>query len=360
MRARKLLTATGPVVALALALLALTSPTNAWADTGTVQIHCQPNLSERASVDPLEYYGIKRSPHNHTPAGAMAFSATATVRQMMAANTSCTIRADHSMLWIPTPLEPDGKPARITGFDYYLINSGYTIRRAPPDGLRFMAGDPHCTGQLCPAIYICRKWDGKILSLHTIPTRADGCDTSGGQGYGMTVYSPGQCWDGKSRGMGMGASTPMASITSAYPCHGWVIPRIVLGVSVGSDGLGGYLSSDIRAGTTRSSPGSTGHFDYVLGWKLRALGAVIKDCLNTTTFKLGEASCAEVTSPSRSASTIYQLPPPSQPWVHPKCVTGPSCKRRPVRHPVADVLEPHPLVRDLIADMSLQEIDQVT
>jgi len=182
-----------------------------------VLIHCAPNLSERASVDPLESYGIKPSPHNHTPAGAMAFNATTTVRQMLAANTSCTLRADHSMLWIPTPLRSNGLPANVTGLDYYLINSGYRITTPPPDGLRFIAGDPHCTGQLCPAIYICRQWDGKILSLHTIPTRNDGCDTANGQGYGMTVYSPGQCWDDKSLGMGMGGSSPPRTSRASTP-----------------------------------------------------------------------------------------------------------------------------------------------
>jgi len=132
-----------------------------------------------------------------------------------------------------------------------------------------------------------------------------------------------------------------------------VIPRIVLGVSVGADGLGGYLSSDVRAGTTRSSPGSTGHFDYVLGWRRAALGAVIRDCLDTTTFVLGEASCAEVTTHGRS--TMYQLRPPGQPWVVPRCVTGPACKaRRPRVALTAKVFDPTRLVEDLAEAVGLQ------
>jgi hypothetical protein len=309
-----------PLVA-AVAALLLVLPARAGADVGTLLIHCQANVSQRASVDPLEFYGTKPSPHNHTPAGAMAFSSTSTVREMMASPTSCEPSTDHSMLWVPTPLQRDGKPARISAFDYYLINSGYRVGKTPPDGLRFMAGDPHCTGQLCPAIYICQQWNRQILSQHTIPTRSDGCDTAGGEGYDMLVYSPGQCWGGKSLGMGMGASTPAAAITGAKPCRGLVIPRIAMSLSVGADGLGGYLSSDIRAGTTKSSPGSTGHFDYVLGWKRGVLTAIIEHCLNTTRFKPGQASCDELTN--TAGTSIYQI---GSGYTLSSCVVGPSCR----------------------------------
>jgi hypothetical protein len=310
----------------AVAVLTVGLAARAAAYGGTLQIHCRANLSQRSAVDPLEYYGIKPSPHNHTPGGAMAFSSTSSVREMMASRTSCEERADHSMLWVPTPLQADGKPATITTFDYYLINFGYHIGKAPPDGLRFVAGNPHCTGDLCPAIYICRQWNGTILSKRTIPSRSDGCDTSGGQGYGMLLYSPGQCWDGKSLGPGMGASAPAANITGAKPCRGSVIPRILLGLGVGTDGLGGYLSSDIMAGTTKTSPGSTGHFDYVFGWKRPALTAIIRQCLNTTQFKPGQASCAEVAS--NKGSTVYEVGSGST-YRLTRCVTGPSCSTRP-------------------------------
>lgn len=292
---------------------------------GTLLIHCRSNLSERAAVDPLEFYGIKSSPHNHTPGGAMAFSSTSTVREMMSARTSCEQRADHSMLWVPTPLRPDGKPATITTFDYYLINFGYHIGKAPPDGLRFVTGNPHCTGDLCPPMFICKEWNGSILSKHTIPSRSDGCDTSDGQGYGMAIYSPGQCWDGKSLGPGMGTSDPVANITTARPCHGRVIPGILLGLGVGADGLGGYLASDIMAGTTRTSPGSTGHFDYVFGWKRPALTAIIRYCLNRPRFKPGQATCSEVAS--SKGSTVYEVASGST-YRFTRCVTGPACRRR--------------------------------
>lgn len=309
-----------PLLVAAVAVLLLVLPARAGADAGTLLIHCQANLSQRAPVDPLEFYGTRPSPHNHTPAGAMAFSSTSSVREMIAAPTSCEPPTDHSMLWVPTPLQRNGKPARISAFDYYLINSGYRVGKPPPDGLRFMAGDPHCTGQLCPAIYLCQQWNRQILSKHTIPTRSDGCDTAGRQGYDMLVYSPGQCWDGKSLGMGMGASSAAAAITGAKPCRGLVIPRIVMSLSVGANGLGGYLSSDIRAGTTRSSPGSTGHFDYVLGWKRTVLAAIIRRCLNTTRFKPGQASCDELTE--TAGTSIYQI---SSGYKLGNCVAGPSC-----------------------------------
>jgi hypothetical protein len=278
-------------------------------DTGKLLILCRPNLHQRATVDPLEHYGEPRTMHNHTPAGAMAFKSRSTVAQMLAAPTSCTPSADHSMLWIPTPLQRNGKPATIRFIGYYMINSGYRIRRLPPDGLRFVAGDPMCKGNDCPAIYGCPKRHGGLLAQHMIPTARDGCDTRGGQGYVMTIYSAGQCWNRASLGEGMGGSGQPATITKGAPCHGQVIPTIQLVVNVGANGIGGHLSSDVPAGTAKSSPGSTGHFDYVFGWKNDAqgdpLGAVIKRCLDATAFPIGEVSCKDIRNPGGS-STIYE------------------------------------------------------
>ena len=301
---------------------------NAHAYTGKVLLQCLPNNSQRAAVDPLEFYGVSTTSHEHTPAGALAFNSRSTLREMLAARTSCYLHADHSLAWVPTPLTAHGKPATIYSFDYYYFTAGYRIRRAPPDGLRFLAGNPHCAGQFCPAIYTCRTVQGLIRVAHTIPTRRDGCDTSHDAGYEMLVYSPGQCWDGRSLGAGMGASTPPANITTAHPCRGEAIPGLILALSVGANGLGGYLSSDIPAGTTRTSPGSTGHFDYVFGWehgrRSNPLMAVIKQCLDVTGYTAAQASCVEVQRGGGGA-TIYRLSARTGGPEYSKCVTGPAC-----------------------------------
>jgi hypothetical protein len=303
-------------------------PSRAVGDTGKVLIHCKPNVSERAAVDPLEDYGISPTPHLHTPAGAMAFSSTSTLRKMLTAPTSCASRADHSMIWMPSPMTASGRPARIKSLGYYLINLGHDVRRTPPEGLRFLAGDPHCTGRLCPAIYECVKRNGGLFVSHTIPTRADGCDTRRGAGYQMSVFSAGQCWDGRSLGEGMGERTPPANISSARHCRRVVIPQVMLDVSVAADGVGGYLSSDVVAGTMKSSPGSTGHFDFVFGWENGAghggpLGAIVRKCLDVTGFTPGEVSCVQV--PGRSGATIYAARPHIGEIAAGGCVTGPRC-----------------------------------
>jgi hypothetical protein len=248
---------------------------------------------------------------------------------MLAAPTSCASRADHSMIWVPTPMTPLGRPARITSFGYYLLNIHHAIRRAPPDGLRFVAGAPHCAGEVCPAIYECFTSGGKLLVKHTIPTRADGCDTRGGHGYQMSIFSPGQCWDGASLGMGMGTAGPPAHITSARRCRRVVIPQVMLNVVVGASGLGGYLSSDLVAGTAKSSPGSTGHFDFVFGWKNgaadgRPLSAIVSRCLDVVGFAAGRESCVQV--PGIGGATIYAADPRSPVGSYPRCVTGPRCR----------------------------------
>jgi hypothetical protein len=310
--------------------IVLALPARAVAYTGKVLVHCKPNLFQRAAVDPLEDYGMSPTPHLHTPAGAIAFSSTTTLAKMMAARTSCASRADHSLIWVPTPMTAAGRPARITTFGYYLINRGHDVRRAPPAGLRFLAGDPHCAGRLCPAIYECVTQRGKLLTKHTIPTRADRCDTRDGRGYQMSVFSAGQCWDGRSLGVGMGGSGPPAHITSTRRCHGVVIPEVMLDVSVGADGLGGYLSSDIVAGTTRSSPGSTGHFDFVFGWQNgaaegRPLSAIVRKCLDVSGFTRAQVSCVQVFG--RGGATVFETRPSGERGAHARCVAGPLCTR---------------------------------
>lgn len=300
------------------------SPGEGRGDDGRIRVHCRANLSQQARVDPLESFGMVPSMHLHTPAGALAFSARATVRKMMRAPTSCTAKADHSMLWVPTPMTRDGMPARIDAFDYYLGNHGYHIRKPPPDGLRFIAGNPKCRGDYCPAIYICHTLSGSVLSLHTIPTLDSGCDTRQGAGYEMVIYSPGQCWRGGVLGEGMGAFTGPADITTDRHCHGQIVPFIELAVDVESDGIGGYLSSDLIAGTSRTSPGSTGHFDFVFGWRRRAMRSVIQWCLDRVALPPSAATCEEVQNRAR-VSSIYTLPSPDRLLHHPICVTGPAC-----------------------------------
>jgi Domain of unknown function (DUF1996) len=315
------------ITAIALSVCALGLSATAAGYTGKVLLQCHANNSQRAQVDPLEFYGVVPSPHEHTPAGALAFSSRSTVAQMLRAPTSCYLKDDHSMAWVPTPLTPRGTPATIYSFDYYYFNAGYDITRAPPDGLRFLAGSPQCTGDGCPAIYVCRTLKGSLRAAHTIPPRHDGCDTSRDAGYDMFVYSPGQCWTGTSLGLGMGTSNPPATTTTARPCRGHAIPGLILALSVGANGLGGYLSSDVMAGTTTTSPGSTGHFDYVFGWEhphgTNPLMRVISRCLDVTGYSTAQASCTEVQK-GAGGETIYPLSRTDAPE-YSMCVVGPAC-----------------------------------
>jgi hypothetical protein len=49
---------------------------------------------------------------------------------------------------------------------------------------------------------------------------------------------------------------------------------------------------------------------------------------------------------------MYQLRPPGQPWVDPRCVAGAGCKaRRPRTELTGKVFDPTRLVEDLIGDL---------
>ena len=260
----------------------------AQADVGKVLIHCAPSPVQQ-QADPIVDFAQAPSAHLHTSAGADAFGPTMTLPNVINATTSCQEQSDHSELWFPTPLKADGTSASVGHVAYYLINSGYVLSGDVPNGLRLIGGSSSCNTRFCAGIFSCPGYTG-----HTIPP-AGFCN---GGGYEETVFGPGQCWTGLDYGLGLGGTDSAAAFTGDNPCAGYVLPRIEFVVDVGSDGVGGYLSSDIPAGTTVSAPGSTAHFDYVYGWLLNtdgipALGQLIGRCLNVTGFTEGQASCSE-------------------------------------------------------------------
>lgn len=297
-----------------LAVILLTAAVSQ-AYVGKVEIHCRANVSEQAAVDPITGYGASPTAHLHTPAGAQAFSAFSTLPGMMQSSTSCDVASDHSMFWFPTPLTRDGTPATIRSADYYLVNLNRTLTAEPPNGLRFIGGNPNCTGQFCGSLeYRCLS--GGYLA-HTIPP-AGACGSSG---YEMLIVGAAQCWNGLDYGPGLGgADGPVGAqenFSNAYPCNGYMVPRIQLTVRIGNDGVGGYVSSDVPKGVQTTSPGSTAHFDYVFGWALNSsnqssIGAIIGDCLDVTGYTANQLSCID------HGGTIYKanhdgLPDLSQP-----------------------------------------------
>jgi hypothetical protein len=279
-------------------------PTVTQAYVGKVEIHCRANLSQQAAVDPITAFGVSPSKHLHTPAGAASFSAFSTLPGMMRSSTSCDVRSDHSMFWFPTPLRRDGTPATIRAADYYLVNLNRTLTAEPPNGLRFIGGNPDCTGQFCGSLeYRCLSGGGYLA--HTIPP-AGACGSSG---YEMYISGAAQCWNGLDYGPGLGGTDgpagAKANFVSTYPCNGYVVPRVDLAVRVGNDGVGGYVSSDVPKGVQTTSPGSTAHFDYVFGWALNSsnqssIGSIIGDCLDVTGYTAFQLSCID------HGGTIYK------------------------------------------------------
>ncbi|MGZ6692199.1 MAG: hypothetical protein ACXVHQ_32830, partial [Solirubrobacteraceae bacterium] len=180
---------------------------------------------------------------------------------------------------------------------YYLSNFNRTLTAEPPNGLRFIGGNPDCTGRFCGGPeYRCLS-GGRYLA-HTIPP-AGACGSSG---YEMLIYGAAQCWNGLDYGPGLGgADGPVGAQTdfsNTHPCNGYMVPQIELVARLGNDGVGGYLSSDVPKGVQTTSPGSTAHFDYVFGWALNSsnqssIGAIIGDCLDVTGYAPNRLSCVD-------------------------------------------------------------------
>lgn len=284
-------------------------------DTGKMLIHCQAITSQSANVDPIKDYGVSPSPHNHTPAGAQAFSAFTTLPAMMSAATSCNTQSDHSEIWLPTAYNPDGTVAPYLAIDYYLGNLGYDIQADTPNGLREIGGNPDCNNLYCnsSSVFDCYEPDGVYYVSHHIPA-AGVCDPN--HDIGFLVNQNAQCWDGVNYGAGMGgtgsAATFGAAGTTLAPdggktcANGYPIPFIDVGGDLPPSVAGGYVSSDIALGTQTSCGGCSLHFDYVFGWandpsdQISSLAKIIANCLdvpdtlNAGTYTQGQASCQEV------------------------------------------------------------------
>lgn len=298
MNPRNALTLLAIVATVAASMLALSGIASADGFRGRVELNCTPNADVQA--DPMEQFGVTPSLHLHTPVGANVFGPLTTLPEMIDSQTSCDIQSDHSLLWFPTPLRPDGTPATINRAAYYLANSGYVLTAEPPNGLKVLGGSPSCTTKYCNnAVFFCRTPSGGEYEQHTIPP-AGAC--AAGAGYQEDV-STGQCWNGENFGPGMGSQDgpggdSESNFTFDNPCtSGYVVPQIVLSLFVASDGVGGCLSSDIVEGSCTTAPGSTAHINYVFGWTLNSsgassMGAIVQDCLNQSPINTG-ISCVD-------------------------------------------------------------------
>ncbi len=280
---------------------------------GKVLLHCTPNPAQQ--VDPIARFGRVPSPHMHTPSGAEAFSATATPQDMLNAPTSCLIASDHDMLWVPTPLTKSGQPATVLGSSYYMLNQGYDIERDAPVGLRYVAGDP--SGVNPSGYFVCKSTG---VSTRTIPT-ATQCPPSGNQGYELLISGPPQCWipsSGLGIGMGGSGTAPTFTADNQATCvaeGGQPVPTTLLAFDVGSDGLGGSLSSDAQDVNSSPKPGYTAHFDFVFGFTQNsagqdALDLIDHNCFDVTGWTTNQVSCIEGgANANHQGEAVYQAVP---------------------------------------------------
>lgn len=292
------------------------APSNASAvTTREVVFHCGVNASKQ--VDPILAFGTGvQSAHLHTPAGADAFASDETVAQMEAAATSCLVKSDHSQVWFPAPMKPDGTPATVLGNSMTLTNQGFALDplNPTPNGLRYIPGNAACKLTSCagPVIYQC---SGTTATAHKIPATCN----NGGAGYLETIYAANQCWDNAQLGAGMGDSTPpniydtniVAGSSGACSAGDIPIPGFYWSIHVAADGLGGWLASDANLGSQTSCPGCSGHVDVVFGQQASMMSAVEAQCLDATGWPDGfQVTCLEKPNGDGTSSIWARDPAP--------------------------------------------------
>lgn len=270
------------LAALLLALLASTASADPL--NGSILISCNP--ASTGQVDPIVSWGVSPSDHIHAFFGSDHASASTTLPQMFAGGTSCDVKSDKSLYWVPAIVKPDGTivyPTR-SSFYYRAANRGVPITPFPP-GLRFVSGNPNNLSRYTSAA----RWQcsGQPAQL-SIPAS---CPTGGGVQETQYV-SP--CWDGLDLGPGGGghaaitgtqhmANAPTGSdgrphCPASHPIN---LPSLQFIINWPAAAPGGRLTSDDLG----ADPGASAHVDFYNGWTFNTQGhdaqsLLVDQCLN--------------------------------------------------------------------------------
>ncbi|GIF15289.1 DUF1996 domain-containing protein [Actinoplanes teichomyceticus] len=234
------------------------------------EFHTDCEVSGEAPDDPIVFPNLPGASHQHTFFGPKV-TASSTVKDLLAASTTCNAPGDNSAYWAPTLLL-NGKPVKMKSFRAYYgakIKDSATVKPFPP-GLVMVQGDPKrqvATPKGAPAQFWC-------AGSAEIGRSADGnwprCAPGGNLIYQLTFQD---CWDGKhidspDHKSHMGPAVD-GVCKGDYPV---AIPSVSL--MLGYDSLGGDGLS------LSSGMASSIHGDFMNAWDQAKLGALVKVCIN--------------------------------------------------------------------------------
>jgi hypothetical protein len=253
--------------------------------SGSFRTTC--SLSKYAFDDPIVYPGQRGASHLHVFFGNTAVDATSTP-QSIAGSGNSTCRGgtlNRTAYWAPALVDVRDGSVLTPDEGIFYYKTGYNMDpktiKAPPAGLRMIAGDKNATAAQPFVDWGCANrftpGDGSVPT--TCPV---------GDAVRLTIIFP-QCWDGRN------LDSPDHKSHMAYPVyrnppqrstcpasHPVPIPEIteIIDYPVTATSAPAFwrLSSDMYGPSLRG--GFSAHADWMNGWDAATMNTLVTQCLN--------------------------------------------------------------------------------
>lgn len=221
--------------------------------------------------DPIVHPGHAGASHQHVFFGNSAVSATSTLDELLAADTTCDQRLDTASYWTPVLLGADGRRVDpIDAIAYYRPGAEVdpTSLVPYPTGLMMVAGDALAERPQPLSIV---AWSCGVSAVRSVePTRCPARST-----LRLLVTFP-DCWDGdRLRPVDVDDVSSHVAYSSTGACpasHPVAMPQLQLAIDhppVDPDGLA------LSSGTVLSA-----HADFWNAWDEEKLAAEVTGCLH--------------------------------------------------------------------------------
>lgn len=289
------------LIALLVLAAASTANANLW---GKSKIAC-PGTGQVANIDPIASPGVSSTAHTHVFAGARDITPNTTTADLLNGTSTCFLNSDHAGIWWPAIIK-DGVAYGVSS-SYYLAGNGADPAliaghriNTPPNGLRFVMGNPNST-QIqsdLPARWRCGESGYEVYG--SLDALSANCSTY----FYMEIDAP-NCWDGMNLDSPNHRDHMAYGYNSCPASHPVRIPQVQAAFSFPSAALGGRLSSDHPG----SPAGSSMHADYWFanGPEVEQLTRCLNDPHRDSP---NSPSCGVLTYFSTNAGTPYEQPNP--------------------------------------------------
>ncbi|MGZ8983194.1 MAG: DUF1996 domain-containing protein [Methylotenera sp.] len=238
---------------------------NTGTTNGDFRVEC--SFAKMGNIDPIVFPGQQGRSHHHTFWGNTQVNENSTPESLVASgNSTCEGGLmNRSGYWMPSMIDTaTNAPLRPIGFMAYYKTGNMNVVKAPPKGLRMIAGSPTATSdQGGHHDFTC----GHPKGLPNIPGAGDSYCTKGSSMV-MSVIFP-QCWDGKN--LDSPNHKDHMSYTGSGGCpatHPVQIPEISFharyAITTDAGTSKWRLASDNYP--TSSPGGYSAHADWMNGW----------------------------------------------------------------------------------------------